>query len=208
MDLVTGDKILLELSTFEDRFLGVVADVKSDGRLLVYVSLPPLAVERIGIHTPALIRYAYDGQLLGFASEILNTIHSSGVILELAGPESVFDAEERSEPRCVCRFPASIEGEGHVVQGVVEDMSASCARMHLFGDDLIEFPEDPGRVVKLTFHPFDKESEAFSVGCAVVKAFLRNGERFAVVRFNNDEPDTRKRISGFVEAQVCCFVTH
>ncbi|WP_316900162.1 PilZ domain-containing protein [Pseudodesulfovibrio indicus] len=206
MDINVGDRIILEVSTFGDRFLGLVADLKPDGRLLVFADMPHPVLERLRIDTFALVRYALDGRLLGFNTRVLNLADPHGRLLELAAPSASFDAEERSEPRCTCSFPAFLVHGDTALRGVVEDMSASCTRIRYLDQGPEEFPEEKGKQVRLTFHPFDMNSTGYSVGCRVLKSFMKEGVRYAVLKFNNDEPDARERISGFIEAQVCCSI--
>lgn len=206
MDISVGDRVILEVSTFGDRFLGLVADLKPDGRLLVFADMPRPVVERLETDAFALVRYAFDGRLLGFNTRVLDLRESPGMLLELAAPGAPFDAEERGEPRCSCNFPAFLVHGDAALRGVVEDMSASCARIRYLDRGPETFPEEPGKPVRLTFHPFDMDSSGYSVGCTVVKSFMKEGVRYAVLRFDNDEPDARERISGFIEARVCCCI--
>jgi hypothetical protein len=206
MDIAVGDYIILEVSTFEDRFLGLVAGLEPDGRLMVFADVPDAVMRRLATDTFALVRYAFDGKLLGFNSRVLNTLESPGTILELAAPEQIFDAEERSEPRCSCSFPAFVVNGKSAARGVLEDMSASCTRVRFMDGGEGGFPSETGGRVHLTFHPFDMDGDGISVGCTVLKVFMKNHAHYAVLRFNNDEPDARKRISGFIETQVCCRI--
>jgi hypothetical protein len=206
MDIAVGDSIILEVSTFEDRFLGLVAGLKPDGRLMVFADVPEAVLRRLGTDAFALVRYAFDGKLLGFNTRVLNTLDSSGTILELAAPREVFDAEERSEPRCSCSFPAFVVNGKSAARGVLEDMSASCTRVRFMDGGEDGFPSEAGGRVRLTFHPFDMAGNGIAVGCTVLKTFMKDHAHYAVLRFNNDEPDARKRISGFIEAQVCCRI--
>jgi hypothetical protein len=206
MDIAVGDSIILEVSTFEDRFLGMVAGLKPDGRLMVFADLPEAAVQRLRTDASALVRYAYEGKLLGFNTRVLSALEAPGTILELAAPKMVFDAEERSEPRCSCSFPAFVVNGQSAARGVLEDMSASCTRVRFMGDGEDGLPLEPGGGVRLTFHPFDMDGDGISVGCTVLKTFMKDHVHYAVLRFDNEEPDARKRISGFIEAQVCCRI--
>jgi hypothetical protein len=206
MDIAVGDSIILEVSTFEDRFLGMVAGLKSDGRLMVFADLPEAALRRLGSDSFALVRYAFDGKLLGFNTRVLSTMDSPGTILELAPPRKIFNAEERSEPRCSCSFPAFVVNGKAAARGVLEDMSASCTRVRFMSDGENGLPSEQGARVRLTFHPFDMAGDGISVGCTVLKTFMKDHVHYAVLRFDNDEPDARKRISGFIEAQVCCRI--
>lgn len=203
MDIAAGDRIILKLSTFEDRFLGVVADLKEDGRLLVFATIPPAALARLKVDSTASVKYAYDGRLLGFTTRVINAVDSEDTLIELECPSSVFEAEDRREPRCDCCYPAVVVENGRAAQGVVEDMSASCARVRYIGEGLSDFPEKLERPVSLTFHPFEMDEVGYSVNCTVAKAFLKDGERYVVLRFNDDEKEARKRIASFIEAHVC-----
>jgi len=206
MDIVSGDRIILEFSTFEDRFLGVVSDVTSNGTIVVSVTVPDAIVQRVKLHAFALVRYAFDGQLFGFSSRVIGMSGGREATMKLAGPESVFDAEDRDEPRCSCSYPAIVvEGE-KAAQAVVEDMSASCSRVRFLNGGLDDYPEELGRVVRLSFHPFDTSEDSYSVGCTVLKAFMKSGERYAILKFNDNEPDARKRITGFIRGHICCVL--
>lgn len=206
MDIAVGDSIILEVSTFEDRFLGLVAGLKDDGRLTVFAEVPDTVVERLATDAFAQVRYVYDGKLLGFDTRILKALDTPATLFELAAPRKIFDAKERSEPRCACSFPAFVVDGGRAARGVLEDMSASCTRVRFLDDGRAGCPVETGGRVRLTFHPFDMDGEGIAVGCTVLKTFMKNHEQYAVLRFNNDEPDARKRISGFIEAQVCCRI--
>lgn len=200
--LAAGDKILLEFSTFGDRFLSVVTESRGDGSLLVYSPMPPPILERLKSDKCVFVRFAHEGSLLGYASRVLNEVKSANTVLELQAPREVLDAEDRKEPRCACHFPAIVvEGE-RAAQAVVEDMSASCSRVRFLNGDMeLAF----GKRVNLTFHPFAM-NEGYSVGCTVVNCFLKDGKHFAVLEFARDEARARERIGEFIEAQVCCGI--
>jgi hypothetical protein len=206
MDIVSGDRIILQLSTFEDRFLGIVAGVREDGRVMASVAMPAAALNRLRVDPHASVKYAHDGRLLGFSSRVLNIWQQDDTLVELEGPGTIFDAEERSEPRCNCCYPATMVEEGKAARGVVEDMSASCVRVRYVGNGLAPFPESSGRSVELTVHPFEMDEEGYSVGCSVVKSFMKNGERYIVLRFNSGDTDALRRISDFIETQACCIL--
>ncbi len=199
-----GDKVLVEFSTFGDRFLGVVTDAKEGESFLLFASVPDIVLQRMKTDKHVLVRYAEEGVLLGFNSRLLNKIDNTSNVFELELPDEVFEAEERREPRCACRFPATVvEGE-RAAQAVVEDMSANCSRVRFLNGGLISFIEDVDREVRLTFHPFDVDDDGYSVDCVIKNAFVKDGERYAVLEFKSDEKDTRGRIARFVKTQVCC----
>lgn len=205
VSLASGDKVLMEFSTFGDRFLSVVTDVKEDGRLLVYSPVTEPIIKRLKTDKNVLVRFAHEGVLRGFKSRVLNDVESASTIIELEKPVDSFDAEERAEPRCSCRFPAMVvEGE-RAAQAVVEDMSANCSRVRFLNGELVPFVEDVENEVRLTFHPFDV-GDGYSVNCLVKNAFVKDGERYAVLEFKPDEKDARNKIAQFVEAQVCCGI--
>lgn len=201
-----GDKILVEFSTFGDRFLGVVTEVVDSSSFLLFASVPDVVLERMKTDKHALVRYADEGVLRGFNTRVLNRIDNSSNVFELEFPDEVFDAEERHEPRCACRFPATVvEGE-RAAQAVVEDMSVNCSRVRFLNGGLISFIEDIEREVRLTFHPFDVNGDGYSVNCVIKNAFVKEGERYAVLEFKPEEKEARGRIARFVETQVCCGI--
>ncbi len=204
MGFAAGDKLLLEFSTFGDRYLSIIADVKDDGRLLVYAPISPIVVKRLRNDAHARVRYADGGRLLGFASRVLNKVDTPGTLIELAGPSEIFDAEERAEPRCACRFPATVIEGDKAVQAVVEDMSRSYSRVRFLNGGFESFADENEHEVRLTFYPFDTEGEGYSVWCDVESAFMKDGVRYALLKFKTDQKKVRQRIASFIEAQVCC----
>ncbi|MEF2232271.1 MAG: PilZ domain-containing protein [Pseudodesulfovibrio sp.] len=203
MNIASGDKVLMEFSTFGDRFLSIVTDVRKDGRLLVYSPIPALVVERLRTDASAQVRFACEGRLKGFATRILNMVVAPGSVLELAPPDHVYDAEDRAEPRCQCRFPAEVADAGRTVRAVVEDMSVSCSRVRFLNGDAVPGGALGDREVRLTFHPFDMEN-GYSVNCDVKSSFIKDGARYAVLAFRPEESEARERINRFMEAQLCC----
>ena len=203
MNIVSGDKVLMEFSTFGDRFLSIVTDVREDGRLLVYSPIPDVVVDRLRTDDSARVRFAFEGRLRGFATRILNLITAPGSMLELAAPDEIYDAEDRAEPRCSCRFPAVVRDGGREYDAVVEDMSASCARVRFLNGDVLPGGSMGDRAVGLTFHPFDMEN-GYGVECDVRSSFLKDGARYAVLAYRSEEAEARERINRFVEAQLRC----
>ncbi|WP_158948818.1 flagellar brake domain-containing protein [Pseudodesulfovibrio cashew] len=199
-----GDKILLEFSTFGDRFLSVVTDVVQDGRLLVYSPVTAPIIERLETDRKVVVKYAEGGKLLGFRSRVLNRLNPGNSLFELAPPERTFDAEERAEPRCSCGFPAMIREGAFEFQAVVEDMSHSCSRIRFLNGGSA-FAEGMEGDVSLTFHPFDMD-KGYSVECIVKNIFLKGDVRYAILEFKKDEAEARNRISRFIEAKVCCGI--
>jgi hypothetical protein len=203
MCLAVGDKVLMEFSTFGDRFLCVVTDTGRDGRLFVYAPVPQPVVERMGRDRTARVRFAREGRLHGFDTRVLNEDNPPGVILQLAVPGTIYDAEERDEPRCRCRFPATVSDGAGTLRAVVEDMSASCTRVRLLKGGW-EPLVGPGIKVSLTFHPFDLDDAGHTVACTVRKVFTKDSAQFVVLEFSPAETVVRERIARFVEAQVRC----
>jgi hypothetical protein len=206
MDIGVGDNILLEVSTFEDRFIAFVSGVGRDGSLVVCAEVPSGVLDRIKADAFAEVLYVYDGELLSFDTRILSVGGSLDAHIELAAPQTAFDAEGRGEPRYVCFFPASVVVGERVVNGVIEDISDSCARIRFPVSSRDDFPIHKGAGVLLTIRPYGVQGAAVSVDCSVFKTFMKDYERYAVLSFENDEPDIRERISGFIRARVCCRI--
>jgi len=200
-----GDKILMEFSTFGDRFLSVVTDVGADGRLYVYAPIPPLVVERLKTDRYARVRFAYEGELHGFDTRVLNDVETAGSIIELEKPVAMYEAEERFEIRCPCCFPATVVEGDRSIQAVVEDMSNSCSRVRFLNGDLFPFAEEGDNDVRLTFYPFDM-SEGYSVGCSVRNTFMKDGSRYVVLEYKSNEDEACEKIAHFVEAQLFCGI--
>jgi len=204
VDIHAGDKVLMEFSTFGDRFLSVVTDALDDGRLMVCCPMPRLVLDRLRTDRKVVVRYAQDGKLLGFKSHILNQVHSSETLLLLEAPDSTFNAEERSELRCSCFFPATVIDGNRAAQAVVEDMSRSCTRVRFINGD-IPFLDEVGGEVRLTFRPFE-QGDGQNVTCCVKSIFTRSGDRYAVLEFDSNETGARDRIGEFIETQICCGI--
>lgn len=205
MHIAAGDKVLMEFSTFGDRFLSVVTDVREDGSLLVFSPIPAPVVTRLESDPAARVRFAHEGRLQGFRTEVLNRNDGPGSVLELAAPKDFYDAEDRCEPRCPCRFPAEIEEGGQSLKGVVEDMSATCSRVRLINGGFAALSESGAREVRLTFHPFDVR-EGYSVNCVVRNTFIKDDVPYVVLFFKPEETEARNRIERFVEAQLFCGI--
>ena len=203
--IVAGDKVLMEFSTFGDRFLSVVTDVKDDGRLLVFSPISAPVVERLSTDTTAKVRFAHEGRLHGFKTRVLNRVDGPGGVLELAAPGGFYDAEDRCEPRCPVRFPAVIEHGGKSLTAVVEDMSATCSRVRFVNGGFASLGESEGGEVRLIFHPFDM-GEGYSVNCIVRNTFIRDDAPYAVLSFKSDETEARHKIEQFIEAQLFCGI--
>jgi len=203
--LGVGAKVLIEFSTFGDRFLSVVADVKNDGRLLVYspVSLP--IIERLRTDQNVLVRFAHKGSLKGFRSRVLNQIESVHSLFELEKPIHTFDAEERSEPRCACHFPGSLVVEGErAALIVVEDMSAHSTRIRFLNGGLTPFLQDfSGLIVTLKFYPFNVD-QGYAIDCRIKNLFIKDGIEYAVLDYEQDEFEMRSRIAQFIDSRLCC----
>lgn len=204
VNIAAGDKVLIEFSTFGDRFLCVVTDLGDDGEFLVYVPVPERIIRRLKTDRSVFVRYAQEGVLRGFKSRVLNKVESNNTIFQIGAAETIIDAEDRSEPRCSCRFPAIVVDDERAAEAVVEDMSKSCSRVRFINGGLFD-SETASDNVQLKFHPFDTE-DGYSVGCNVRNAFMKNGQHYAVLEFNAEERDARKRIARFIEAQVCCGI--
>lgn len=204
VNIGVSDKILVEFSTFEDRFVCVVTDLARDGRIFAYAPVPEKVIKRLRTDSTVFVRYAHEGVLHGFKSRVLNRVESKSTVLELAAPSHVVEAEERSEPRCACSFPAYVVEDGRAAEAVVEDMSKSCSRVRFLNEGLF-LNDETGNELRLKFHPFDTE-DGYSVGCTLCKAFQKDGEHYAVLQFNADERDARRQIARFIEAQVCCGI--
>ena len=199
-----GDKVLMEFSSFGDRVLSVVAEIKDDGRMMVYSPVPQPILERLKTDKNVLVRYAHEGRLRGFKTQVLNDIVSATTVLELAKPDKSFDAEERKEPRCACSFPATVIDGDMSLDGVLEDISASCSRIRFLNGDGIPFVKGAKNEVGLRFFPFG--NDPFVVQCMVKNGFMKAGAEYAVLQFKEEEREARARIAQFVEAQICCAI--
>lgn len=199
-----GDKVLIEFSTFGDRFVSVVADITEDNELLVYSPVPEVILERLKTDSSVLVRYAFEGRLRGFKTHVLNTVSSSTMLMVLAEPECTFDAEERREPRCKCTFPAKVFDGDKQLDGIMEDVSASCTKVRLISGMGIPFVRGAENEVLLRFFPFG--TKAYEIRCRVIQTFMKSGNEYAVLQFKTEEGDAHRSIMEFIEAQVCCGI--
>ena len=205
MHLLSGDKVLVEYSTFGDRHLGVVADASVPESLLVFAPIPLGAAERSRKDPTITVRYVREGRFKGFTSSLCNTIAPPAGLLEIVRPELDEDLDDRLEPRCLCCFPAKIVFEGRTTDAVVEDMSASCARLRLAGPGSLPQPGD-AQEVKLVFSPFDPD-EQYGILSRVTKSFMVEGRRYLVLRYVATDVEMIHRISRFVDSRLGCGIT-
>lgn len=199
-----GDKILMEFSTFGDRLLSVVNDVKEDGSLLVYSPMPEPVLQRLRTDKKVFVRYVQNGVLRGFRSQVLNEVESSENLLVIKRPDTVFNAEDRGEIRYGCSFPATVVDENRAAKAILEDISASYTRVRFLVGD-VPFLEEVGGMVRLTFHPFEM-GEGINVMCMVKNVFRKDHFCYAILEFNQEEKEIRNRIKGFIEAQTRCGI--
>ncbi|WP_243545955.1 PilZ domain-containing protein [Pseudodesulfovibrio tunisiensis] len=204
MRLVPGDKVLVEYSTFGDRLLSVIADVRNGNRLVVYSPLTPPILERLRTDSRALVKFVQEGRLRAFRSRVLNSVTALGELVELDYPGFAVDADERCEPRCGCRFPATVMLGERSMDAVVEDMSESCARVRFREPGSCLTDRDSDREVRLAFRPFDPE-RGYDVSCEVQSVFMRDRDMHAVLRFSEKDREMRDRISRFVASQLQCM---
>ena len=205
MRLTVGDRVLMEFSTFEDRFLCVVADLGRDGSLTVHAPIPPKVAARLDSDRRVFVKFAHEGRLHGFRSEALDDSVVAGGVLHIAGPGEILDVEQRREPRCQCRFPAAVICEDRAASGVVEDMSVSCARVRLVSVDARTVLGDGAQPVRLVFHPFDPQVE-YAVDCTVVRTFMREGEDHVVLEYA-ETGRVKDSIARFVASQTSIGLT-
>lgn len=199
-----GDKVLMEFSTFGDRFVSVVADITKDENYMVYSPVPQVVLERLKTDQNVLVKYAFEGRLRGFKTRVLNEVSSATMLMELQKPQKTFDAEERREPRCSCSFPAIVIDGDKQLDGVMEDVSASCTKIRLMTGGGIPFVKGAENEVLLRFFPFG--SKGYEIRCRVIQTFMKLGFEYAVMEFKNEEGDAHRSIMEFVEAQVCCGI--
>ena len=199
MGLAAGERFLMEFSTFEDRYLCMVTEVEEGGDLRVHAPIPPTVADRLASDRRVFVRFALEGRLHGFESEVLHDDATPGSALLIAGPQEVKDVEERREPRCQFHFPANVVCEDRASSAVVEDMSASCSRVRLLSVSSETLLGDEHTMVRLTFHPFDPQ-EGYSVECSVMRTFMREGSHCMVLEYAEDGA-VRNVIERFVNAQ-------
>jgi len=202
--ICVGDKVLMEFSTFGDRFVSVVADITEDESYMVYSPVPEVVLERLKTDRNVLVKYAFEGRLRGFRTRVLNKVSSATMLMELQKPKRTFEAEERREPRCKCSFPAIVIDGDKQLDGVMEDVSTSCTKIRLMTGGGIPLVTGAENEVLLRFFPFGLKG--YEIRCRVIQTFMKLGFEYAVLEFKDEEGDAHRSIMEFVEAQVCCGI--
>ncbi|GEM_PF-1106035 len=197
MALSVGDKVLMQYSTLGDRLLSVVTEVREGDCIIVYSPLSDIAVDRLREHNLAVIKYVSEGLLKGLRTRVLGEVRRGDELVTLAYPEEVVTAEERKEPRCSCCFPAMLDVKGELFEAHVADMSRSAFRIRFHDPSSVINGELDGENVRLEFFIFEP-ANCYKVNCRVLKFFMKEYEKFAVLEIQDGE-EIKDKIVQYVD---------
>ncbi|MEF2146622.1 MAG: PilZ domain-containing protein [Desulfovibrionaceae bacterium] len=202
LHLSIGDTLLIQCAHYEERHLGVLVGKKPGEFLVIYADLPRPALKELQKNPCVSIRYAFESTLLGFRSHLLDAPpKATGSPLFLAYPDSVRNCDVRKERRLTCNFPCRLSYNGQNVPGLIRDISSSAVRISLGpdrpGTPLPSLPEH-SIALRLNFFVLTPE-HSYSFRCSLLREFVANGQRQAVLRLSEDETETRKIFKEYVE---------
>lgn len=197
MKLAVGDKVLMQYATLGDRILGVVTEVSEGEKLVVYSPLRSKTIEHLQRNNLAIIKFAHEGVLRGYRTEVIGVANGHGAVVTLKYPTEKVDVEYRCEPRCPCCFPARLDCGGDVYESFVVDMSTQAFRIRFNHPE--NAPEATDESVILDFYVFEP-SNSYRVNCEIMKIFMTNNEKFAVLAIKDGE-GVQGKIRHYVESQ-------
>lgn len=199
LHLDVGDSLLIRCAHFEERHLGVVVGRKEGRLLVVYADLPSAALRGLRKHPVVSVRYAHESTLLGFETSLLETPRHADSLLFLAYPERERRCDQRRERRLTCHFPARVIGHGLDLPCLVRDLSAGALRIALgptpSSQAALLFSENDE--LRLEFHVLDP-AVRFSFRCRLLREFIADGLRYAVLLLHEQETATRAMLDAYV----------
>lgn len=199
MDIAVGDKVLMQYSTLGDRLLSVVTEVREGEFIIVYSPISPIIAERLRENNTAIIRYIVEGMLRGYKTHVLDPVTAEDELIRVAYPRLRTDVEERKEPRCPCCFPAMLHVGGELYEAHIADMSSSALRIRFHDSSTALYGNLDGTGVLLEFFIFEP-SNTYKVKCRVLRSFMREQEKFAVLEIQDGE-EIKAKIARFVQSQ-------
>lgn len=199
MCISVGDKVLMQYSTLGDRLLSVVTDVLEGEYIIVYSPVSATAVYRLKKNNTAVIKYVSEGLLKGLKTHVLGELKAGDELIRLAYPKEEVEVEMRKEPRCPCCFPAMLEVDGQFYEAHVADMSSSAFRIR-FHDPAVSMNGGlDSSEASLEFFIFEP-TNTYRVDCTILKAFMKDHEKFAVLKINGNQ-EIREKIAHYVATQ-------
>ncbi|WP_147821245.1 PilZ domain-containing protein [Salidesulfovibrio onnuriiensis] len=197
MSISIGDKVLMQYSTLGDKWLCVVTEVRENESLTVCSHLSEKIVQHLKRHNTALIRFVSEGRLWGYKTRVLGDFAVGDELVRLAYPKDAVSMENRSEPRCQCCFPAMLDIGGELYEAHVADMSHSAFRIRLQDASVAFNGSMEGIDAQLEFFIFEP-ANAYKVRCRLLKTFMKDHEKFAVLEIQDGE-DIKNKIACYVE---------
>lgn len=192
-----GDKVLMQYSTLGDKWLSVVTDVRENESITVCCRLTEKIVSHLQRHNTALVSLVSEGRLLGYKTRVLGGFAAGDDLVRLEYPREALDLEKRREPRCECCFPALLDVEGELHEAHVADMSHSAFRIRLQDPSVAFNGALDGADAHLEFFIFEP-ANAYRVKCRMLKTFMKNHERYAVLEIREGE-DIKDKIASYVQ---------
>ena len=178
--MVVGTDISMELPTDRIRVKSRLIGIESDQFLIISLPLAPAIMHKCKPDSEVIVRYLFNGSVMGFASVIIQVFSNPVGVCFLKFPNSVEQVNLRKDKRVRCFFPGIAEYQGIEVEGAILDLSAGGCRffmeesLHSGGAEIrssekISLHIEPfgsleGQVANVTNLP-----EIFSLGIAFTK---------------------------------------
>jgi Flagellar protein YcgR/PilZ domain len=129
-----GTQLQIEIAGVPSRFKTTLVGMDPDKCLLV--KAPKITGEdkrdkNLAPGDNIIVRYLYNGAVLGFQSKLIDSISSPMRLLFIEYPEAVENFDLRSKIRVQCFLPAKSELLGTMTNGVILDISEGGCRYQL-----------------------------------------------------------------------------
>lgn len=201
VQLNIGDQLLVQFGTFGDRLVSIVVDLDPGRHISIFLKMPPQLFDRIAKIRAVSAQFVQESTLMGFNTTITTYCSSPVCVLQLAYPACIEAQDARKEKRLDCNFPATLSVEGLPFRCMVENISASGVRvrilqqtdMHVLGifDDCAD--------MVLDFFVLE-ERNRYTFSCTLLREFIQNRERYAVLLIAEEEEDIRRLLDGYVQS--------
>ncbi|MDD4730707.1 MAG: PilZ domain-containing protein [Desulfovibrio sp.] len=194
-----GDTLLIQCAHFEERHLAVLVGQECGRFLVVYADLPKATLKGLRKHPNVSVRYAHESTLLGFETRLMGKPSDPGQLLFLQYPESIQDCDQRCEKRLLCNFPARLQTRTEEFPCLIQDLSASAMRVSLPPDQTSGFLFQKNDPVRISFHVISPTAR-FTFQCRLLREFLAQGKRFAVLRLDEHETRNKALLQNWVQS--------
>lgn len=201
MHLSVGDQLLVQFGTFGDRLISVVVDMEPGQDISIFLKIPDSILSRIKDIGTVNAQYVQHSTLMGFSTSILNYCSSPACVLKLAWPQTIESQDLRQEKRLQCNFPGTLTVDAQPYRCMVEDLSASGARVRILQHTEMDVRSIFEESSNLTLDFFVlEERNRYSFTCSLHQEFIKDSERYVVLMISEREEAFRRILNNYIQA--------